>query len=144
LKKPARGLFQQVLLPDPPRELPAERAIRTTLRTAHIATAGILLGGHLFEVEPARLVLWLWLTIGTGAAFMAVELYGSFIWLIELRGLLTMLKLALLGAVPLFWAHRVWLLLAALVIGSVGSHMPGRFRYYSFLRRQTVEDERRG
>jgi len=44
------------------------------------------------------------------------------------------LKCLLLCFVPLFWAHRVWLLLAVVVIGSVGSHMPGRFRYFSVAR----------
>ncbi len=124
--------------------MPGERAIRISLRTAHIATMAVLFGGHLFQVEPARLLIWLWLTIVTGAAFVAVELYGSCIWLIELRGALTMLKLVLVCVIPVFWTHRVWILLAVLVVGSVGSHMPGRLRYYSFLHKTSVGEPRRG
>jgi len=37
-----------------------------------------------------------------------------------------------------FWEQRVWLLMLVLVIGSVGSHMPGRFRYYSLLHRRVI------
>jgi len=73
-----------------------------------------------------------------------VELYGSCIWLVQGRGLLTFAKLALLALVPMFWAQRVWLLLAVVIIGSVGSHMPGLFRYYSVIHRGAIAHERRG
>jgi hypothetical protein len=32
------------------------RAINILLRTAHIAAAGVLLGGHAFGVDPGRLL----------------------------------------------------------------------------------------
>lgn len=133
-----------VLFPEPARELPGERALRIALRTAHIAAAGILLGGNFFGIEAGRLTPWLWATVGTGAAFVAVELYGSFVWLVQGRGLLTMAKLVLLALLPVFWEQRVWILLSALVIGSIGSHMPGRFRYYSLAHRRVFDHKRRG
>jgi len=43
-----------------------------------------------------------------------------------------MLKLLLIAAVAMFWEQRLWLLLDVLVLGSVGSHMPGRWRYYPY------------
>jgi len=49
-----------------------------------------------------------------------------------------MLKLLLIAAVAMFWEQRLWLLLAALVLGSVGSHMPGRWRYYSLIHRRVI------
>ncbi|MBI4025684.1 MAG: hypothetical protein HY360_11940 [Verrucomicrobia bacterium] len=133
-----------ILFPDPPRELPAERAIRMSLRTAHIAATGILLGGHCFGVAPDRLIPWLWPAILSGAAFVAVELYGSCAWFFETRGVLVALKWLLLLLVPIFWEARVWLLLTILAIGSVGSHMPGRFRYYSLLQHRSSGHERKG
>ncbi len=135
---------KRIFFPDPPRELPAERTIRTTLRTAHIAAFGILLGGHVFDVDAERLRFWLWLTVATGGLFVALELYGSFVWLQELRGWLTGCKLLLLGLVPFCWTRRIWLLLSVLVIGSLCSHMPGRFRYYSVWHGCQVGEERRG
>jgi len=42
--------------------------------------------------------------------------------------------------VPLFWDFRLPILLMVVVIASVGSHMPARFRYYSILRREVVAD----
>jgi hypothetical protein len=136
--------IKELLCPEPARELPGERAIRIALRTAHIGATGILLGGHFFSVDATRLLPWLWLAIGTGAVFVALELYGSCVWLAQGRGLLTLAKLALLAVVPVFWAQRIWLLLAAVVIGSVGSHMSSRLRYYSLIHRRVFNHKRRG
>ena len=40
----------------------------------------------------------------------------------------------------LFWDYRLPILLAVVVIASVGSHMSGRFRYYSVLYREVIHD----
>ena len=58
-----------------------------------------------------------------------MDLYASCAVLCELRGLAVLLKLVLLLLVQVWWDLRVPLLLSALVIGSVVSHMPGRFRH---------------
>jgi hypothetical protein len=69
---------------------------------------------------------------------MGLELYSSCKWFYQGKGVLVLVKLLLTAAVAVFWEYRVWLLLAVLVIGSVGSHMPGRFRYYSLLHRRVI------
>ncbi len=132
------GLWRRLLFPDPPRVLPHARAISIAMRTLHIAGIGILLGGHVFAVPAARLLPWLAFCIASGAGLIGIELYASAKWLYQGKGVLVMIKLLLIIAVAVFWAQRVWLLLAALVIGSVGSHMPARFRYYSFVHRRVV------
>ena len=53
---------------------------------------------------------------------------------------MTIAKLALLCAVPLAWDYRLPILLAVLVIASVGSHMSARYRYYSFVYRRVIRD----
>jgi hypothetical protein len=100
-------------------------------RTVHIGVAGVLVGGHVFDVAPDRLHLWLYLTIASGAVLIALEAYPQWRWLHEGRGVLTLLKLLLLGLVPFLWAYRVWLLAVVIVLASVGSHMPARLRYLS-------------
>jgi hypothetical protein len=115
------------------------RALNILLRTAHIGAMGILLGGHAFAIAPERLLIALWLTIGTGAALAVVEIAGPrLLWFHQGRGLMTMAKLLLLCAVPLFWDQRLVILLVVVVLASVGSHMPARFRYYSVLRREVI------
>jgi uncharacterized membrane protein len=107
------------------------RALNIAWRTAHIGVAGVLVGGHVFDVDRNRLHLWLYLTIVSGAVLIVLEAYPRWRWLHEGRGVLTILKLLLLSLVPWLWAYRAWLLAAVIVLASVGSHMPARFRYRS-------------
>jgi hypothetical protein len=109
-------------------------------RTAHIAAMGVLLGGHAFDVDPERLKPALWLTIGTGLVMIALECRFRPLWFHQGRGLMTFAKLALLCCVPLFWDQRLPILLAVVVIASVGSHMTARYRYYSFVYREVIPD----
>lgn len=116
------------------------RALNIALRTAHIGAMGILLGGHAFDVAPERLKMSLWLTIGSGVALAAIEAGARLLWFHQGRGLMTMAKLALICTVPLAWDYRLPILLAVVVVGSIGSHMPGRFRHYSVVYRQVIHD----
>ncbi|MFH1921375.1 MAG: hypothetical protein ABIP48_16040 [Planctomycetota bacterium] len=114
------------------------RAWNIALRTAHVAAMGVLLGGHAFDVPRERLLLSLWLTIGTGAGLGVLEAGPGLVWFHQGRGLMTLGKLLLIGAVPFFWTVRLPILLVVVVIASVGSHMPARFRYYSVLYRKVI------
>jgi hypothetical protein len=109
------------------------RALNIALRTAHLGAMGFVLGGTAFGVAAGRLSLSLWLAVGTGVGLAAIESGFRPSWLHEGRGLMTLAKLVLLCTLPLFGGHRMPVLLAVVVLGSVGSHMPGRFRHYSVL-----------
>ena len=117
-----------------------KRTLNIAVRTAHIAAMGVLLGGHAFDVAPERLQVSLWLTVGTGVGLAAIEAGPHWLWFHQGRGLVTLAKMALLCAVPLAWNFRVPILLAVVVLASVGSHMPARFRYFSVLYRQVIHD----
>ena len=122
-----------LLCPEPPRRLPAQRLLGISLRTAHLLTVGTLLGGHVFNVDAERLVPFLAAAILTGAGMIALELASTCIWLFAGKGLAVMLKLGLLLLVPLFWEHRVVILVAVTVAAGFGSHMSARFRHFSLL-----------
>ncbi len=125
----------------PPRVVTAARAWNIALRTAHIAAVGVLLGGHVFGVETAQLLPWLYGTIGTGALLWVMEAYPNWrSWFFECRTATIVVKLALLCLVPFFWNYRVAILLAVLVIGSAGSHLPRKFRHYSWLERRVIAE----
>ncbi len=129
-----RSTLGTLLFPDPPRRVPGHRAIGIALRTAHLASFGPLLGGHFFDVEPSRLLPLLLATIATGAGLVALELASTCTWLFMGKGVLVLVKLLLLAAIPVFWEHRLWILLLVVVVASVGSHMPSRFRHHCWLR----------
>ena len=116
------------------------RAVNIALRTAHIGAMGVFLGGHAFDVAPERLKVSLWLTIGTGLALALVEAGPRLVWFHQARGVMTMAKVALICAVPLAGDYRLPILLAVIVIGSVGSHMPGGYRHYSVLYRRVIHE----
>ncbi len=119
----------------------SKRAWNIALRTAHIAAMGVLLGGHAFGAEKAQLVNAHWATVASGVGLGALETGGHLIWFHQGRGLMTLAKLGLLCLIPLLWEHLYWrvaVLLAVVVLASVGSHMPARFRYYSVLRREVI------
>lgn len=127
-----------------PRPLPGVRVIRTTLRTAHLVAFGALYGGHVYDVPAAALWPALVATVGSGAALMGLEIYRTPLWLVQVRGVVTLVKIILVAAVAVCWTARVWLLTAALVIGAVVSHMPGRYRYYSLVHRRAVGERESG
>src|SRR6266542_2477803 len=121
----------RLLFPDPPRPIPAHRPLGIALRTTHLMCFGALVGGHVFDVEPARLRPFLIATIATGVALMALELISTCAWLFLGKGLMVLAKLLLLLMIAL--------LLTTVVVASVGSHMPARFRHYSLLPRRPAE-----
>jgi len=86
-----------------------------------------------FDVEPVRLVPFLVAAIVTGAGMIALELASTCAWLFAGKGLAVLLKLALLLLVPVFWEHRVVVLVAVTIVAGFGSHMSVRFRHYSVL-----------
>ena len=131
--------LRQKLFPNPVRSLPHARAWNIALRTAHLAATGILLGGHVFNAEEGQLRFLLYLSVATGVGLMALEAYPSCRWIYQARGVMVLVKLALLCLIPVLWEYRVAILLLVLVIASVGSHMPKRFRLYSFVHRRVLD-----
>ncbi|OGL08485.1 MAG: hypothetical protein A3I14_19380 [Candidatus Rokubacteria bacterium RIFCSPLOWO2_02_FULL_73_56] len=121
------------LFPEPPRRVPAYRALSVALRTVHLATFAALLGGHLFDVDAARLLPWLYAMIASGAGLMALELAVSCAWLSTGKGLAVLVKLSMLAVVPWCWGWRVPILFAVVALASVAAHMPRRFRHYQLL-----------
>jgi hypothetical protein len=121
-----------------PRPVPAVRVLRTTLRTLHLIAVAALYGGHVYGAAPERLAPALAATLATGALFVALEVYRAPVWLFQLRGAATLLKVALIACVALAWDLRVPILTLAVAIGAVTSHMPGRWRYHSLLHGRPV------
>lgn len=127
-----------------PRSIPGVRLLRTGLRTAHLIATGALYGGHVYGVEAERLLPALLAVIATGGAFLGLEVVRSPIWLVQVRGVATFVKLILVACVAPFWELRVPLLTLAVIIGGVTSHMPGRWRYRSLPHGRVIGEEEKG
>jgi hypothetical protein len=130
---------RRALCPEPARRPAYGRALNIGFRTVHLAVTGILLGGHAFGAPAAGLRPVLWIVIASGTGLLVIESYKSCDWIHQGWGLMLLLKLGLLCLTPLFWELRLPLLLAVVVLASVASHMPARFRHYSFLYRRVMK-----
>ena len=129
-----------LLFPLVPRSLPYNRGISIGFRTLHLLASGLLIGGHAFGAEPQRLIGLLYLTAGSGLGLILLELYRSFDWVYQGMGLLVILKAVITASAGLWWEQRVPLLCLVVVLGSVGSHMPARYRHYSLLHGCVIPD----
>ena len=119
--------------------MPSARAWNIALRTAHIAVFAPLVGGHVFDIPATQLLPWLCAAVITGAILALIEAFPRWRWCYQGRGVLVWLKLILLGLIPGLWNYRVPILFIVIVVASVGSHMPARFRYYSVLHRRVLD-----
>jgi len=119
--------------PSAPHPIPHRRLWSVLARTVHILAISILVGGHAFNAPAGQLRPMLYVAIASGLIMAFLEAYPSWESLFQGWGILLMIKLALLCAVPFAWNHRFSILVVVLVIGSVGSHMTKRLRHYSLL-----------
>lgn len=126
------------LAPEPARAFRSERAWSIALRTAHLIAFSVVLGGYFWGVEPVRLMPAFVLTSLTGFGLAGLELYKSLHWLFLGKGLVVLVKLVLLAWLPFAGDAALPLLLAVVVLASVGAHMPSRYRHYSVLLRRVM------
>jgi hypothetical protein len=108
------------------------RWVSVLLRTAHVAAMGVILGGVFLGAGQGELRAAIWVTLASGALMMLLDILKDPKVLLQGSGLFVLAKLALL-AVGFFVQpdQRFGWYLAAAVVASVGSHMPGRLRHFS-------------
>ena len=140
---PLRGshiMLKKLIFPKPLREFPLQRWVRISVRTWHLMAMGYLLGGVALGTPVNAENPALMHTLLSGLVFSALEVYASGVWFLQLKGQAVLVKMVLLGASfhtagdPMPW---LW---AAVVIGGISSHMPGRYRYYSVFHGKVVKE----
>ena len=120
------------------------RTLRTTLRTLHVLAFGAYYGGHVFQVSTERLFPALVAVVVTGGLFALFEACSHPVWLHQLRGVCTYVKILLLASVAVFWEQRIWILTFIVILGVVTAHAPSRFRYFSLLHRRVIDSHGKG
>ncbi len=104
---------------------------RTVTRSLHIPAVGLVMGAWwLGQVDVAQ--GWpLAASAVTGLVLGGLFFFQSTGWLLEVRGVAVMIKLALLACLPhLSIGGGLWLLFGVAVAASIVSHMPGRYRHF--------------
>ena len=112
---------------------PGSRALQVLLRTAHIVAMAMVLGGLAQGAGFERLRPWILATVLSGVLLLLVDLAKGATRLSQGSGVAVLLKLALLGLGNLYPGGRLGWYLAATAVASVGAHMAGSWRHFSFL-----------
>jgi hypothetical protein len=125
----------------PPRALPVvppkqgkpgwKRAIEVGLRSVHIASMGLVLGGIPLGGTRETLLLPIVATVVSGLLLFATCVAWGCLTFSQGAGWALLAKMTLLGLGNLFEAARLPLYLAATAVSSVGSHMPSAWRHFT-------------
>ena len=118
-----------------------KRWSKISLRTLHLLAVAGVGGGILFALEKDLWFNYWWLAVVSGSLMMLMDIAANPVWIVQVRGLVIMVKLilfALLGSYP---GWDGFLLVAIIVISAVISHAPGKLRYYSFYHRRVYNSD---
>ncbi len=109
----------------------AKRWTKISLRTLHLLAVAGVGGGILFGLEQDLWRSYWLLALVSGGLMMLVDIIANPLWLVQVRGLVIFLKLALLVMLGRYPSLDGYLLGAIIVISTVIAHAPGKLRYYS-------------
>jgi hypothetical protein len=109
------------------------RLAQVGLRSVHIASMGLVLGGIAMGGDYQRLRHAILAAVLSGTLLALIDLFKGPGFLAQGSGVALLLKLAALGLGNVFPGARLQWYLAATLVASVGSHMPGTWRHFSFL-----------
>jgi len=126
-----RGLGGLPMLPTTPGKPGYQRVIEVGLRSIHIVSMGLVLGGIAMGGVHETLVVPIWATVGSGLLLLATSLRWGCLTLTQGAGWALLLKLGLLGLGNVFDGSRLRWYVAATLVTSVGSHMPAAWRHFS-------------
>jgi hypothetical protein len=115
------------------------RFVDIALRTAHVLVISVLFGGSVFRIPADQLVPWQRLAMTTGVMLIVSEIIHHTHWPTQIRGLMVFIHAGLLGLAIFRPDLAVLFLSASLVLGLVGSHLPKKIRYWSFVLRRVEE-----
>jgi hypothetical protein len=122
--------LRTLLFPPAPRQLHGRRAMKVLLRTIHVPCAGILTAAYLFDAGASSRTVWMVGTIVSGLLILLLDLHETGVFLLQVRGLVVLGKIALLAMLPILEVYRVPVLVGLLGISVMSSHAPSRIRYH--------------
>ena len=119
-----------------PRTFPGRRWLMTALRSAHLVGVGGIGGVFLYEGPREVWFPFLDITVVSGILMMALDLWSSRYWLVEIRGVAIVVKVLLLGLARVADEFVAEAFILVIVISAVSAHAPAAVRYYSVWHRR--------
>ncbi len=116
----------------PKQEKPGwQRAVEVGLRSIHIVSMGLVLGGIGMGGTHDTLLVPIAFTVASGLLLLATCVAWGCLTFTQGAGWALLLKLALLGLGNVFPGARLGWYAAATLVTSIGSHMPSKWRHYT-------------
>lgn len=122
-----------------PPKPPYARPIEIGLRSVHIVSMALVLGGIAMGGTYETLRFPIYATLSSGVLLLLACMNWGCLNFAQGAGYALLLKLALLGLGNLFEGARLPLYMAATVVTSIGSHMTSAWRHFSFTERRVTD-----
>jgi hypothetical protein len=126
-----------MVFPKKPRSFKGQRWVSIVIRSLHLIGITGVGAAFLFQLPDTKWFPYMVLTLTSGSAMMLLEIWSNGIWLIQLRGLSTLLKLLILS-VTFIVGLQPYILIAVILISDIMSHAPAKVRYYSVFHRTII------
>ncbi len=107
------------------------------MRSLHLIGIAGVGAAFLFQLPETQWIPYMVLTLSSGSAIMLLEIWSNGIWLIQLRGLSTLLKLLILSTTFIIGLQS-YILVAVILVSGIMSHAPAKVRYYSVFHRKII------
>lgn len=124
--------LSKILFPKSDRSFSGLRWMNIILRTIHLIGVAGCGGAFLYQLPLASVFPYLQITLTSGVLMMLIAIWSNGIWLLQVRGVATLVKIAMLGYV-MAYGNKEWEYFACLfviIVAGIVSHAPGRVRYF--------------
>ena len=121
--------YSNILFPAKSRWFYGKRWLNIILRTLHLIGIAGVGGAYLYHAATDVWMPYMVLTLISGSIMVLLEVWTNGIWLLQLRGLATMLKLAIL-ALTFLVGLKAYILFSVIIISGIMAHAPANVRYY--------------
>jgi hypothetical protein len=115
-----------------------KRWTKISLRTLHLLAVAAVGGGVLFGLEFDLWSHYWSLALVSGGLMMLMDMISNPVWIVQIRGLVILLKLILLAFMGNHPGWDIALLAVIIVISAIISHAPGALRYYSVYHKKVI------
>jgi hypothetical protein len=118
-----------------------KRWSKISLRTLHLLAVAGVGGGILLDIDKSLWLNYWWLALASGFLMMLMDWVSNPLWIVQVRGLVVLLKLILLVFLGSYPAWDSFIVLFVISISAVISHAPSKLRYYSIYHNKIITSD---
>lgn len=122
-----------ILFPENARDFKFKRWLSIVLRSFHLIGVAGVGAGFLYAMPVELWQNYLVLIVVTGIMMMSLEIWSNARWLLQIRGMASLLKLAVLS-LSVYSGPQAWQIFLVILISGVISHAPAKLRYFSLIK----------